>query len=283
MACSILVVAYSSGGVPAHKEHGGVMTMYDVASSFAKEYGSTITLLIAIVLAACWGLKTFSEKWLDNKFSEKLKELDRKNDAYGREFQSKLDRELDRAYKLYAGEFETLSIVWELLQSSYWITRRATSRMYQIVNYGAVPESELNDYIRSAGFKGKQLTAMLAATSNEERQALHLEFSSREKLAKCSDSFNELEEFIRKKAVFIRLDMKEDILKIVDLIDCALSEYELRINDIHSPVNRFMQYSQSDALKDGLNELKEIENTIRDRLWSATDKMSFDGENEGNG
>jgi hypothetical protein len=76
--------------------------------------------------------------------------------------------------------------------------------------------------------------------------------------------------FIDRNAIFMQAEIKQRFSELYQLIDDALLEFKLRIQDINAPVNAYNEFVRSEALARGKAVYDQLEQLIHARLWSST-------------
>jgi hypothetical protein len=230
--------------------------------------------LILLIVGGAWkAFQHLSGKWLDNRFAEKLKAVERKHDVMVRHLQSSIDRELDRARKLQDREFEALSKAWEVLHETFWRTREATNRGYTVNDTAAMQDDQKEEFITNLDFPGwrkKELFEMIYGGAQDEVIQKYYEKGWRtNQYSECQRWRTKLVKYIDRKGIFMQPEIKERFDKMHQLVSDALLEFQLRIRDIEVPVNRYDEHIRSDALRAAETGLYvELETMIRERLWS---------------
>lgn len=230
--------------------------------------------LVVIIFGGAW--KTFqhlSGKWLDNRFSEKLKAVELKHDVMIRHLQSSIDRELDRARKLQDREFEALAKAWEILHETFWRTRESTNRAYTINDLTAMSDDQLKEFVSKLEFpawRKKELTEMTDGGADRKAIQTCYEKGWRTKqYSECQKWRVRFVQYIDRKGIFMQPEIKARFDTMQKLIADALIEFQLRIRDIDAPVNRYDEHTRADALRAAETGLyAELETMIRERLWS---------------
>jgi hypothetical protein len=76
----------------------------------------------AVAGFALWLFKLFGEKWLSNRFAERLAAFQHEQVKEIERLRFDISKMLDRTSKLHDHEFEVLPKAWELLTKSYYTT-----------------------------------------------------------------------------------------------------------------------------------------------------------------
>jgi hypothetical protein len=218
-------------------------------------------------------ISKFIAGWMDRRFKKQMQDADHAFQEKVRHVQSAIDRELDRARKLQDREFEALSKAWEILHETFWRTREATNRAYQVVDLAAMQEDQLVEFVASLDFpvwRKKQLLEMIHGGDEDEAiQKYYVKGWRTKQYSECKKWRFKLVQYIDRKGIFMQPEIKDRFEKLQQLIADALLEFELRIRDIDVQFNPYDEHTHADALRAAEKGLYvELENLIRQRIWS---------------
>ncbi|MGJ7491436.1 hypothetical protein [Variovorax sp. ZT4R33] len=224
--------------------------------------------LIILVLTAAWqAFKHLTSKWLENRFAEKLKKIEQQHDMALRHLQSSIDRELDRARKLNAQEFDTLDEGWAILHDAYWRTRDATGRGRRDYQFEAMSEGQAAQFIESSELEEWQKQEIHVINEAAERTAYYRKAMGWLTLSKCKDSRQKLVMFVDRKAIFMLPEIRALFDRLEIMVRDALTELSTRLE---MPDDARREFSRHEVLAhDGESLYRDLEARIRDRLWSA--------------
>jgi hypothetical protein len=233
--------------------------------------GAGYLFLLAVASSPWWiaGLKSVASKWLDKRFAEKLMQVEQQHDVMIRHLQSTIDREFDRAVRLHTEEFKALSKGWIVLHDAYWRARTATGRGYQIHDFTRMSEAQAKHFIENADFPEWRKAELRAIDAANDRNKYYLPAWRWKQYGDCSEARTKLIMFIDRKAIFMQPEIREKFSAIENLIDDALLEFKLRIEDGDAP-HGFNEFIRADALKDGETQYIELQMLIHTRIWSST-------------
>lgn len=237
--------------------------------------------LLAIATAHWWlpAVKSVANKWLDNRFAQKLKEADQvlqkqlkdteqKHDVLVRHLQSSIDREFDRATRLHTKEFEALSKGWKILHEAYWRARSTTARGYEIHDFTQMSEAQADHFIKaSSDLRQWQKDELLAIEDPEDRNEEYkkwwwwIQYHNTEKVRM------KLVMFIDRNAIFMQPEIRETFDRLERLIRDAALELKVRIQGATGEGI----FDKSAALIAAEEPVyKDLEARIHKRLWSST-------------
>ncbi|WP_286609659.1 hypothetical protein [Variovorax jilinensis] len=224
--------------------------------------------VIILALTAIWQVfKHLSSKWLDGKFDEKLKRLEQRHERALRHLQSSIDRELDRARKLNAQEFDALSEGWAVLHEAYWRVRGLTGRTRGVHHFESMSAGQAAAFIESselAQWQKQEITAIDVAADRTTYNRKAMDWIG---LRKGRAARQALVVFIDRKAIFMLPNIRQLFDALEVMVNAALAEFNIHL-EMHDEGQR--NFTKHEVLAtDGEAIYRELERLIRDRLWSA--------------
>jgi len=234
-------------------------------------------LIVAAASAPAWlpHLKEFVLKAIDKRFEKQLQEADHAFQQQLRHVQSAIDRELDRARKLQDREFDALSKGWRIAHEAYWRARDATGRGYQVHDLTQMGAQQLDEFIDGLKFPAWQKQELRETQDIQARQRAYVKAWKSNQYIECMRWKQKLLMFADRRGIFIQPDIKQRLDALHQLIDDALLEFRLRIQDIDVGHNAFNEFVRSDRLRDeGKPVYDELEELIRTRLWSPVEEAT---------
>lgn len=229
--------------------------------------GGYVALVVLVLTAAWQAFKHLASKWLENRFAEKLKKLEQHHDMALRHLQSSIDRELDRARKLNALEFDTLDEGWAILHDVYWRTRDATGRLHREYQFEAMSAGQAAHFIEASELEEWQKQELHAINEAAERTAYQRKAMGWLTLSKCKASRQKLVMFVDRKAIFMLPEIRALFDRLEIMVHDALTELTTRLE---MPDDARRDFSRHEVLAiEGEPIYRKLEALIRDRLWSA--------------
>ncbi|WP_213956721.1 MULTISPECIES: hypothetical protein [unclassified Variovorax] len=224
--------------------------------------------LVILGLGAAWqAFKHLSSKWLDSRFDEKLKNLEQQHEMSLRHLQSSIDRELDRARKLNAQEFDSLTEGWAVLHEAYWRVRQHTGRGRTVYEFQRMNEGQAEHFIENSDIDPWQKSDLRALDDADKRTAYFRTATDWLTLGKCNAARQKLVVFVDRNAIFMLPEIHALFDQIEQMIRAALTEFKIRL-ELPSDARR--DFSSFEILVEKGEPLyRELEALIRDRLWSA--------------
>src|SRR4029077_13347880 len=125
-----------SGDEPGN---GGVwMIIPSFLASLLQAIGFIVVGVGAVGTIAWWLFRTFSEKWLNAKFEERLAAYKHQQQKELEHLKFSINAQMDRATKLHQREFDALPEAWARLMDAHGITMNVVSRSQSIIDLNAM-------------------------------------------------------------------------------------------------------------------------------------------------
>lgn len=238
----------------------------NLPSDFFAAIGYIVVGAGAIGTIVWWLFRTFSEKWLNAKFEERLA-------AYKHEQQKELEHlkfainaQMDRATKLHQKEFEALPEAWGRLMDAYGIIMATTSRYQSTPDLNAMRPDQLDDFILHS--KLAEWQRQLVSDAKDKTNAYRNQIEPF-KISEARKATSNFYTYFRKNGIFIRDPIKQQFDTLDQLILSALSEHELNFQ------HQTCEFKSIDRLAlDGETMVKALETEVQKRLWDATRQQS---------
>lgn len=237
--------------------------MLELAQKIAALIGTAVLALGGLTGLALWLFKLFGEKWISNKFAERLEAFKHDQQKEIEHLRFEINKLFDRTTKLHQREFDVLPKAWSLLVTSFNAAMSMTAELQQYPDIRPMTPAHLEEFLSKSPLDGWQKDELRnAADRNKYYQDAifwHRFNSVRNDLRRCAV-------FLRRMGIFIPPALKEKFAKIEDLIWNALVEYELNKNEAVWP----KRLADQDKLrKEGEALMKQLEKDVQDRLWSS--------------
>jgi len=118
--------------------------MQEIIAKIAAVFGAAVFTLTTLTGLALWLFKLFGEKWINNKFSERLEAFKHDRQKEVEHLRFEISKLFDRTTKLHQQEFEILPKAWSLLVRSYNAAASMTAsfRTYPDITRMSLPHLE---------------------------------------------------------------------------------------------------------------------------------------------
>lgn len=207
--------------------------------------------------------KTFSERWLNAKFEERLVAYKHAQQTELEHLRLEINSLLDRNVKLHQKEFEILPQAWSLFNDAFWLIKDIWGfRTYPDLN--TFSEAHLEEFL-----KGKQLTNTqqdeIRNASDKTRE--YIRFAEWDEIKEAMKLYSEWKKFYLKNGIFIPVSIKNSFNELDELIRGALVEHKIRIEDRNSRHPQMKDFER--LLTDGQKLHAQLEKEVQERLWSS--------------
>lgn len=234
------------------------MTISAIGNSIA-----TIVIAGGGGAAVAFGIfRYLGQKWLDDRFASRLEMLRHENAKETERFKLTMSRELDRATKLSAREFEALPEMWAALVDAVATTRSAYARFEQFSDLSRMSDEDATDYLTRIEVPEYHRREILAVPPSDRNRLLSRS-RSLSWIHKAGLQIQELDRLVRRSAIFMPTDLNQDFADFVKLTHGALVEIEVSLDgDL-----RRKEMTDAERLRtDGDDLLKKLEDKVRLRL-----------------
>lgn len=238
------------------------MPSVEMIWAFAGQFG--VTLVVAV--GSAWALFRFlGDKWISNKFSERLEAF---KHAQAREIEKlrlRINTAFDRTVKLHNREFEILPETWERLIDAYSLAMAFVSPTQSDPDLNRLNESELAHFLEHSVLHQYQREEV---RTSPDKLAAYRQFIFWHKFYDVNEKRIHFERYHQGKALFIQDELNGKIKQLADLMWDALNEAKFERQHPNPRMGRYENgaklRAEGPALKD------EIETAIRAKLWEAS-------------
>jgi hypothetical protein len=224
----------------------------------------------AVGAGAVWLSRTFSEKWLNAKFEERLAAYKHAQQKELEHLKGEINAQFDRTTKLNQREFEALPEAWRRLSGAYAVVVTLVSRFQSIPDVSRMYPDQLEDFLADSELSEWERQAIRDATDKTE--AYRRQFEPY-KIAKAKKASHKFYVFFRSNGIFIREPIRKLFEMVDDLVIAALTEHEMNFQ--HS-TRSFVAIDKLGS--EGELAFKKLEREVQDYLWggSNTDPPSIE-------
>jgi hypothetical protein len=230
--------------------------------------------IIGTVLAtgtglAYWIFKLFSEKWLTQKFSERLEDYRHAQQRELENLRLQISSTLDRTSKLHQAEFDILPKLWQRLSSAYGEVWAFTSPLQSLPDLNRMKPAELAEFLDNSELAGWQKLELHDA---EDKTKTYDSMAFWHKFNRVNRTYYEFNNYLITSGIFISRPLKERFQKLRDLMHGALSERRL---EEEYPDPRPGRFECGDKFREeGDALMNEIEEHVQGRLWETPLKVN---------
>jgi hypothetical protein len=228
---------------------------------------NNILAAIATFIVAGGGIVAFAfalfkflgEKWLNNKFEERLASFRHEQQKEIEHLRFRINALMDRTAKLHQWEFEVLPEAWGRLNDAFNTIRGLGFRLDQ--NLDGIPEEQLNEFLNKSRLTSLEQTQLKTAANKTEYYARCMDvYLLKDALA----AYNSYEVYVRKNGIFIDRSLLVTFHEIDKLMIEALDEQHLKVGRL--PFSR----EKIAAVRPKAQSLiVALEREVQRRLWNA--------------
>lgn len=222
----------------------------------------------AVGTFAWWLFRTFSEKWLNAKFEERLAAYKHEQQKELEHLKFSINAQMDRATKLHQREFEALPEAWARLMDAHGMVASVVSRYKSTPDLNGMQSDQLEDFIVNSKLAEWQRQLVRGATDKTNAYRDQIELFRIARARKASRKFFL---YFRKSGIFIREPIKQKFDALDQLMLGALSEHTMNFQ------HKTREFKSIDRLaSEGEKTVKELEAEVQKRLWDSA-RQDTDG------
>lgn len=236
-----------------------------------------ILQIFGISLAASVGLayflfRTFSAKWLEEKFQERLESFKHAQQKELEELRLKINTLFDRTVKLHQREFEVLPEAWAKLNDAYWQSLPFLSAFQQYPDLARMSPQQFLDFVHESKLD-HWMKEELKHKVGQDRNSYYIENIYWIRLQDVVTKVREAHVFILKNGIFLPEPIRTKFLSLSDMIWFAVHENQFNKQHQIRPEKRDKQQEFQDK---GEELLKNLEKEVSERLWSTAKVTSIE-------
>lgn len=226
---------------------------------------SVLGISVTAVVGAAYALfKFFGEKWLTQKFAERLEAYKAEQTRELERLRHRINGVFDRTKRLHDKEFEVLPDIWAKIVDARDWAGSYMALFKQYADVGSMSDSDLDEFLATTRFSEGQKRDIKNASN---RQNAYVRYFERYRHADAMDKLREASVSLSKHGIFVVPEVREDMKKLIELIHSAVIEHQ--INDEHA-VHPRMRESADKLKAEGEPLFRKIEHAVIDRLWEST-------------
>jgi hypothetical protein len=199
----------------------------EIVEKIAAAFGAVVFTVGTLTGLALWLFRTFSEKWLSNKFAERLEAFKHDQQKEIEHLRFEINKLFDRATKLHQQEFEVLPEAWSLLFASYNAACGLASPLQSYPDVSLMSGAQLDEFLSDCRLEDYQKEELRNA---QDKNRYYQKAIFWPRLNSVREECRKSTIFLRTKGIFMPPALKEKFTKVEDLIWDALSECELNKN-----------------------------------------------------
>ncbi|WCJ62790.1 hypothetical protein [Agrobacterium tumefaciens] len=226
---------------------------------------SVLGISVTAVVGAAYALfKFFGEKWLTQKFAERLEAYKAEQTRELERLRYKINAVFDRTKRLHDREFDVVPDLWGKLVEAHGWAWSYISPLQSYPDIDRMDQEELDEFLEGKPFSKAQKRDISVAT---KRLETYKDISERYKYADAMDKIRDFNIAYRKQGIFLQPEIKKDMNDLFQMIRGAVIEHQINQEDKPRPRLRD-GYKKLDS--EGKVLFEKIEQGIVDRLWEST-------------
>jgi hypothetical protein len=234
----------------------------DAAYSLFAIISSIVVGAGAVGAFVWWLFRTFSEKWLNAKFEERLAAYKHEQQKELEHLKFSINALMDRATKLHQREFEALPEAWARLMHAHGIIMSVVSRVQSTPDLNAMQPDQLEDFIVNSELAEWQQQLIRQAKDKTSAYRNQIEPF---KIARAKKASKKFYLYFRRNGIFIREPIKEQFDKLDQLMLDALNEHQMNFQ------HGTREFKSIDRLNSESKKMvKALEAEVQKRLWDST-------------
>lgn len=205
--------------------------------------------------------KTFSEKWLNAKFEERLASYKHAQQRELEQLKFNINALMDRTVKLHQKEFDVLPEAWGRLIDAHGTTSGLIAAFQQYPDLDNIPLEQLTEFLEQSPLP-KSFRDEVKCSG--KKLDYYIKAITRHKINEAYKCYREFHVYFLKNGIFIPDEIKKKFTEMSGIIYGALLEHELN-EDLQPRVRVAFQ----DLSGKGANLLKSLEQEVQGRLWKS--------------
>jgi hypothetical protein len=219
-----------------------------------------IGFALLVVLFAYYLFKFYGQKWIENRFAERLSKLKHEQSQELESYRLKINALFSRITKIHEKEFEVLPEAWKKLQEALGRISSFVSPLKYRKDLDGMEPEVLIEFLEKSILKDYEKDQVKKASNKQE---CYYEIIYWYDLNEAWDALREYHRYVLKNIVFIRPPLHEEFKKISDIMREAIINMEM--TDEES--KRELWHAAYKKIKDEATPIRDnIQNMIQDRL-----------------
>lgn len=168
--------------------------------------------------------KFLGQKWIENKFQERLDQLKHEQAKELQRLRIEIDSLVSGRLKLQQKEFDLLPEAWGKLDLAYGQVTALVSPFQQLANLDTLTPVQLEEFLESTQLLPSQKQEVRVA---REKMKTYDEIKMRYRLRDVKLAISEFHNFIARNGIFFPKTLKDNLNKISELLWAALTSKEV--------------------------------------------------------
>jgi hypothetical protein len=235
--------------------------MPNLLTSFWASLGYLGVTLVGATGLAYWLFKTFGEKWLTQKFNERLESYKHEQQKALEKLRLQISSTLDRTTKLHQLEFETLGKLWTLAAAAFGEVHRFTHPLQTTPDLDKMNEVELSEFLAKSSLADWQKEELKEGNDKADRYAKMSFWTEANRVNKVYYDFNN---YLIGNGIFIPMELKTKFMDLKNMTHEAMFERTFEEEHPNYRPDRFEKGRQ--LREEGSKLMEELEGLVHSRL-----------------
>ena len=209
---------------------------------------------------AFWFFKLFGEKWLSNKFAERLEAFKHYQQKEIEHLRFEINKLFDRTTKLHQREFETLPRAWSLLAKSFHTVKGFISPLQSYPDVARMNETQLDNFLVACPLDNWEKEQL---KSSSDKNKYYQDTIFWHHIRGARKSCRKAALYLLRNGIFMPPELKDKFKKLEDIIWDALTEHQINKEHDLKPRERTAHDRFS---KEGESLIKDLETSVQGRL-----------------
>lgn len=221
--------------------------------------------IASVILASgfiLWVIKTYSEKWIANKFNQNLEKFKHAQQKEIERIKFQISSMTDRAIKFHNYEFEILPKLWENLSISHGAVSTVVSSFQQYPDLTRMTTAQFEAFMEKCALEDWQKDELRQSGDKNKYYQENTFFQHLQSASKANTEFNN---HLILSSLFIEDELRELCEKLRILFGTLIIEIQME-----------RQFPQQTNYEKRVNDMKECEELVkkirevlRQRLWNG--------------
>lgn len=235
--------------------------MMTVLTSFWASIGFLGVTVAGATALAYWLFRTFSEKWLSQKFNERLEDYRHAQQKELERLRLQISSTMDKTVKLNQFEFDVLPKLWSLLTAAFGEVSHLVSRMQSHSDLTRMNPQHLAEFLEKSELAEWQKAEVKASS---DKTMTYAKISFWYDFNRVNKVYYEFNNYLIANGIFISDELKAKMKGLRQMMSDAL--LEKRLDHEHEMLGPGRFKKERDLRTEGPPLLDEIEIDVQTRL-----------------
>jgi hypothetical protein len=237
--------------------------LWEWSKSALALFGIAGISIAGVVGAAFTLFKLLGEKWLNQKFAERLEAYKSEQARELERLRHRIGSVFDRAKRLNDREYEVLPDVWGKIVDAKSASAVYLTPLKQYADISRMDDATLSEHLSKMEFSESERRDILSSTNQQKIYQQVVEWHNH---VYAMNMLREAHSSISKNGIFVVPELRADMKKLIDIVHGAVIEQRMNEEEDLRPRLR----EGRDQLKnEGEPLFEKLENAVAARLWDS--------------